>query len=218
MLKEVSILFWKELNLEWRVKYSFNGLLLFVISTIFVCYLSFHSIVDPTEWNALFWIIMLFAGVNAVAKSFVNENSGQALYYYALVSPQAVIISKILYNMGLLLLLSSINLLFYSLFLGNIVKDMGMFMVCLFLGSMGLANILTMISAIASKSGQNSTLLAILGFPVLLPLLITIIKFSKNAIDGLQWEVSLKYVLVLSAMNVMVSVLSILLFPYLWRD
>src|ERR1700741_2611353 len=94
----------KEILLEWRSKYAFNGVLLYVVSTVFVCYISFHlspgfsgSAGYPIVWNILFWIIILFASVNAIAKSFIQENKGRLLYYYTIASPQAIILSKTIY-------------------------------------------------------------------------------------------------------------------------
>jgi heme exporter protein B len=59
--------------------------------------------------------------------------------------------------------------------------------------------------------------MAIMSFPILMPLLIVLIKLSKNAIDGLEnWD--LNYLLVLMFMNVIITALSHLLFRYLWRD
>jgi heme exporter protein B len=218
LLKEIKYLIQKEIQLEWRQKYAFNGLLLYVISTIYICYLSFKTIIDPATWNALFWIIMLFAAVNAVAKSFLQEGEGRLLYYYTLVNPQGIILSKIAYNALLMLVLSGINMAFYSLLIGNIVQDMPLYLISMLLGSLGFSSILTMVSAIASKAGKNGTLMAILSFPLLIPLLITIIKLSKNAIDGLDWSVSYQYIIILAALNCMVVALSVVLFPYLWRD
>ena len=208
----------KEILLEWRLKYSFSGILIYIISTIFVCYLSFKQIIDPPTWNALFWIIMLFAAVNAIAKSFLTESVGRQLYFYSIASAQAVIISKIIYNLGLMMILSIINFIFYSLFIGNLVQDVPMFIVGLLLGSAGFASVMTLISAIASKAGSSSTLMAILSFPILIPLLITIIRFSKNAMDGLDWSVNYKFLLILVALNMLTVALSYLLFPYLWRE
>ena len=117
----------KEIKTEWKQKYAFNGLLLYVVSTVFVCYLSFKRIVDLPTWNALFWIIQLFAGVNAISKSFLQEGRGRMLYYYTLTNARSFILAKIIYNLFLMLVLSAFNLLFYSLFIGNPVQDMPMF-------------------------------------------------------------------------------------------
>jgi len=79
LLNQIKQLIAKEMLLEWRQKYAFNGSILYVVSTVFVCYLSFKNIIDPPVWNALFWIIMLFVSVNAIAKSFIQENSARQL-------------------------------------------------------------------------------------------------------------------------------------------
>jgi len=217
LAKQIKYLFIKELKLELRNKYALGGILLYVISTVFVSYLSFKQIINPATWNALFWIILLFASINGVAKSFISESRGNLLYLYTLASPQAVILSKILYNIVLLSVISLLCLLAYSLFVGYIIQDLPLFLLVLFLGSLGLSSLLTMVSAIASKSNNNFTLMAILSFPILIPLLIVVIKLSKNAIDGLElWDV--KLLLVLGFINIIIIVLSYLLFRYLWRD
>ena len=204
--------------LEWRMKYSFSGILIYVISTIFVCYLSFRQVIDPPTWNALFWIILLFAAVNAVAKSFMQESKGLQLFYYTFLHPQHVILAKIFYNMMLLLVLSAISFLFYIIFMGNIVEDTFMFFTGLLLGTAGLSSVLTLVSAIAAKTNNSSALMAILSFPILLPLLMTVIRFSKNAMDGLNWSVNYPNLVILLAIDVMIIALAWLLFPYLWRE
>lgn len=218
LFREIKLLVAKELLLELRMKYALNGMLLYVVSTVFVCYLSFRSVIQPTTWNSLFWIIMLFASVNAVAKSFMQESRGRQLYMHTLASPQAIILSKIVYNVLLMISLSLICFVFYSLFIGNMVQDIPMFLVCLLLGSAGFSSVLTLMSAIASRTNGNLTLMAILSFPVQVPLLMTLIKLSKNAIDGLDPSVSYKYVVILLLINVIVATLSYILFPYLCRD
>ncbi len=217
-LKQIQTLISKEFVLEWRQKYAFSGLLIYVISTVYVCYLSFKQIIDPATWNALFWIILLFAAVSAVAKGFLQESKGLQLYQYVLLNPRTVILSKIFYHIVLLSTLSVVALAFYMLFIGNLVQNTGMFMVGLFLGISGLSSLLTLISAIASRAGGNAAMVSILGFPVLIPLLITVIRFSKNAIDGLAWSVNYQYLVVLILLNIILITLAYLLFPYLWRD
>ena len=218
MLKEIAALLQKEILLEWRQRYAFSGILLYVVSTVFVCYLSFKNIIDVSSWNALFWIIILFASVNATAKSFLQEAKGRMLYYYTLSSPQAFILSKIIYNAILMELLSIICLGFYSLFMGNVVENLPLFLLVLSLGSIGISSLLTMVSAIASKANNNFTIMAILAFPIIMPILITIIKLSMNTIDGTDFYYNLKYFSVIFSLDVIVLILAYLLFPYLWKD
>jgi len=218
-------LFKKEVLLEWRSKYAFNGVLLYVVSTVFVCYISFHltpgfigSNGYPIVWNVLFWIIMLFASVNAIAKSFMQESKSRLLYYYTIASPQAIILSKTIYNILLMALLSILALLVYMLFFTNTVGDPLFYFIAVLLGSISFSTIFTMISAIASKAGNNGTLMAILSFPVVIPVILVLIHLSKNAMDGLDRAANYGNIGVLCAINVIVIATSLLLFPFLWRD
>ncbi|MEO8148429.1 MAG: heme exporter protein CcmB [Bacteroidia bacterium] len=218
LIKQVKSLMAKEFRLEWKQKFSLSGMLLYVISTLYVCYLSFHQIIDPITWNALFWVISIFAAINAVAKSFIQEGTGQQLFMYTIADPRAIILSKIIYNALLLSFLSIVTFLFYILFIGNLVSNISLFMICIILGNCGLSSILTIVSAIASRANNSSALMAILSFPLLFPLLITILKLSKNIVDGLSWSVDIKYMIILVALNVISITLGYILFPYLWRD
>ena len=218
LLNQVKFLIRKEITLEWRSKYALNGILLYVISTVFVCYLAFREITSPPTWNALFWIIMLFASVNAITKSFIQESKGRQLYYYTITSAQAIILSKIIYNILLMLLLSAIALGFYTLVFKNLLGDPLFYFFAVLLGSISFASVFTMISGIASKANHAGGLMAILSFPVIIPLLVVLIKLSKNAMDGLDRSVSYDEIGVLIAINIVVITTSLLLFPYLWKD
>lgn len=215
----------KEILLEWRSKYAFNGVLLYVVSTVFICYISFnlsggftHSAGYPIVWNVLFWIIMLFASVNAIAKSFLQENKSRLLYYYTIAGPRAIILSKTIYNILLMSLLSILALLVYLVFFTNTIGDPLIYFAAVLLGSVSFSTIFTMISAIASKAGNNGTLMAILSFPVVIPVILLLIRLSKNAMDGLDPNVSYSTIGVLLAINLIVITTALLLFPFLWRD
>ena len=95
---QIAAILGKEFTLELRNRYSINGILLYVVSTVFVCYLSFQKVLTVPVWNALFWVIMLFASVNAVSKSFLTEHRERMLYYHTLFSPQAFVLAKLIYN------------------------------------------------------------------------------------------------------------------------
>lgn len=217
VFKEIRFLLQRDIMLEWKQKYALNGLFLYVFSTIFVCYLSFKQVIDVPTWNALLWIILLFTGVNATSKSFSTESRGRLLYYYTLAGAPAVILSKMIYNAALMFLISISGYFMYALLIGNPVQDLPWFVLGLFLGSCGFSSVLTLVAGIASKAGNSGTLMAILSFPVLIPMLLVLIRFSKNAVDGLDHSVQNPYLLGLLSINIIVIVLSRLLYPFLWR-
>jgi heme exporter protein B len=219
--REIRSLILQEIIIEWRLRYALNGILLYLVSIIFICYLSFKSQINtlnPVTWNTLFWIIILFTAVNAVTKSFIQISEGRLLYFYTIASPAAMILSKIAYNSFLLIFISLAGFLFYGFILGNPVQDPALFMLTMLLGSVGFAAVLTMNSGIASKASNSTSLMAILSFPVILPLLLTVIKISKNALEGLDRSASVNQVIFLVSINVIVITMSYILFPYIWRS
>ncbi|GAB3884152.1 heme exporter protein CcmB [Spirosoma agri] len=211
----------KEFLLEWRQRYALNGMLLYIVGAVFVCYLSFNARrgqLTPIVWNTLFWIILLFTAINAIAKSFVQERAGRQLYYYILASPQQIILSKILYNTVLMLVLALLGFGVYAFVLGNPVDDVPLYLLTLILGAIGFAASLTLVSGIASKAENPATLMAVLSFPIILPLLLMLLKLSKNALDGLDRSASWDEIGTVLAIDVIVVTLSLLLFPFLWRS
>lgn len=220
-MQELKALIEKEIRLEWRQRYALNGMILYIVSTVFVCYISFAlktKGMEPITWNTLLWIILLFTAVNSITKSFTQERAGRQLYYYTLASPQGIIISKIIYNIVLLLALSLIGLFIYIVFLGNPVQNLLMYLTAVVLGAIGFSSTLTMVAGIASKAENTSTLMAVLSFPIILPMLSMLIRLSKNAMDGLEWNTSYDEILILLAIDAIVITISYLLFPFLWRS
>ena len=218
-MREITALIHKDLMLELRQKYAINGILLYVFSTIFVVQLSFGRVIDDTTWIALFWIILLFAAFNAVSKSFVQESSARRLYYFTLASPVSVVVSKMIYNTLLMIFLGGLSLGIYTLFMGMPALGMALFLPAFVLGCIGLATAITMVSAIASRTGNNAALTAILGFPVVLPLLLLLIKASQLSLSRSVADIQmLKLLLSITLIDAVVVILAIVLFPYLWRD
>lgn len=221
MWHEIRWLVRREAVQEWRQRAALNGLLLYVGGTVYICYLSVGArggTVPVPMWNALFWIVLLFSALNAAAKSFGQETRGRLLYLHTLVRPESLIIAKMLYNASLVLALALLCFGCYALVLGNPVRDAGLFLLNLVLGSLGFAGTLTLMSGIAARAAHSSTLLAVLSFPVLLPLLLLLLRVSKNAIDGLDRAVSWPPLGSLTAINLIVAALAVALFPYLWRS
>lgn len=215
----LSALIKKEFKLEFRQKSTLAGILVYIVATVFISALCFQRVITPVVWNALFWVIFTFISINVSTKSFMQETKGKGLYNYLYYHPQHFILSKILYNMLLMATLSLLTFFFYSWFVGRIpTMNLGMFLLGLLFSSSAFSGVLSLMSAIASKANNNISLMAILSFPVLMPLLLVSVKLSKYALDGLAWSVSYKYLLVLIMLNFVVVALATLLFNYLWKD
>jgi heme exporter protein B len=217
LIKEISFLLRKEFTLEFRQKYAISGILLYVLSTVFIVYIAVQN-VGPQLWNVLFWVIMLFASVNAVVKSFVQESGHRQLYYYQLLNPVAILLSKMIYNAVLLLVLGILTFGALSFIAGNPVQDAGRFVLAVFFGSLGFSITFTFVSAIAGKTDNSSTLMAILSFPVVIPVLLLLVNLSAHAIGFVGGSNAGRDISLLIAVDLILMALGLVLFPYLWRD
>lgn len=217
-MSKITILLKKDFLLELRQQHTFFGILLYVASTIFVLYLAMGR-PEGTVYNGLFWMIQLFVCVNAVAKSFLQESQGRMLYFYSVTSPVEFIIAKLIYSTVIMLLMVLVSLILFRILLGNPMMKPFQFVGIACLGGLSLSLVFTLMSAIAAKAHQNAAIMAILGFPLIIPQLLLLIRLSKSAFGEVFREGALLQIsLLLAGLDVLVIVLSIVLFPFLWKE
>jgi heme exporter protein B len=216
-IKAITALLKKDVLLEIRQQYSFYGILLYVASTIFVLYLAMGQPEDEV-WNGLFWMIQLFVCINAVAKSFLQESRGKMLYFYSIAGPRDYVLSKLIFNALLMLMMSLLSLVLFQLLMGNPLKNPLQFIGLATLGGISLSLVFTFLAAIAAKAQQNAALMAIMGFPIIIPQLLLLMKISTTAFSSVIQAGLMQMVLLLIGLDIMVIILAVILFPFLWKD
>ena len=215
-VRHILTLFKKELLLEVRQQYSFYGILLYIGATIYVLFMTMDE-PEAEVWNGLFWVIQLFICINAVAKSFLQESKGRMLYFYSIVSPGNFVLSKLLFNSALMLIMSLLSLVLFMLFLGNPIQRVLPFTGLVLLGGWSLSLIFTFLAAIAARAQQNAAIMAVLGFPLIIPQLLLLSQLANATFNpALPFHASTIALLV--ALDVMVIILAVILFPFLWKD
>jgi len=202
--------------LEVRQQYSFYGILLYIGATIFVLFMAIDE-PESKVWNGLFWVIQLFICINAVAKSFLQESKGRMLYFYSIASPGDFVLAKLLFNSLLMLVMSMLSLLLFTLFFGNPIQKAGSFIGLVLLGGWSLSLVFTFLAAIAAKAQQNAAIMAVLGFPLIIPQLLLLMKLSNAAFNPVL-SIPLNTILLLVALDIMIVMLAVILFPFLWKD
>jgi heme exporter protein B len=217
VLDNIYKLVLKEIRLEWRQKTALGTIFIYVLGTSFLIYLIFQGNINIPTWIALYWIIALFTTVNAVSKSFVKDANEQFYYLRSLASPLEIIFSKIIYNALLITVLALVIYAVMILFFNENVEDKVLFLLTIILGSVGFSNLFTLLSAITART-QNFVLLAILGFPIILPLLLLIVKMSELSNFAIQQKDIYLTLGAIGLLDVITLILSVVLFPYIWRD
>jgi len=216
-MMQVWTLIKKDFLLDWRQKHAVWAMVLYAAIMIFVVYLAFLEI-ESNIWSGIFWIILLFAAVNAVTKSFMGESDKRQLYYYSLHTPTTLLTAKLVYNVLTMLFLSAVCAALFFLVFNNKIRNLPLFFVTLALGAISFASCLTMVSAITSRAKGNATLMAILSFPVIIPIMLLLILLTADAYQGKTFLDVSENLMILGAIDLIQLAITFLLFPYLWRD
>lgn len=216
-MNRILTLIKKDLLLEIRQQYTFYGIVLYVASTIFVLYLAMGS-PDEKVWNGLFWMIQLFICVNAVAKSFLQETRGRMLYFYSIAGARDFVVAKLIFNAALMLVMSLMSILLFQLLMENPVRHPLRFVGIVCLGGCSISLVFTFLAAIAARAQQNAAMMAIMGFPIIVPQVLLLMRISSAAFSDVIQAGQVQIVLMLAALDILVIALAIILFPFLWKD
>ncbi len=217
-LRQIYELLRWELKLEWRDKYALGSVFLYVIATVVIVYLALGNGIVAETFNALYWIILFFGATIAAGRSFLREGGRRHLYYYTLAEPLALLFSKLLYNLLVIWLISGLTFLLLSLFAPAVQLTAPLpFTLAVVFGGFGLAAILTFVSALAARAGGNGTLMAILSFPLVIPLLKLVVDAGTYAIgEGINDAFQPLYLTF--AVDLLAVAVAVILFPFVWRD
>ena len=216
LISNIWFLIKKDLRIELRQRYILASILLYVISTVFIISRILQS-VSPMLWNAIFWIVFLFTAVNALMKSFTQEISTREMYYYYLTGPLEVIIAKFIYNFFSLAVMGMLLTASFVIFINNPIIDYNWFFGSVILGALGISVVFTLSSSIASKGGNNATLMSVLSIPLILPIILMILKFSAVGLGILGGTGLVRDIYMLLAIIIILIGVSLLLFPQIWR-
>jgi len=113
--------------------------------------------------------------------------------------------------------MSLLSLLLFSLFLGNPMQKAGVFIGLVLLGGWSLSLVFTFLAAIAARAQQNAAIMPVLGFPLIIPQLILLMQLSNAAFNPVL-SIHFSNILLLIALDIMIILLAVILFPFLWKD
>ena len=98
------------------------------------------------------------------------------------------------------------------------IGNPGFFFLSIVLGATAFSANLTLMSAIAAKAENKTTLLAVLSFPLIVPILLTLIRLTQKAINGLGVVDGSDQILMVGGITAVLTAVSVILFPFIWKD
>lgn len=212
-------IFQKDLRTELRTRYSLNALFMFAFTTLVVISFSLGQLqLSVPVLAALYWIIVFFSAMSALAGVFIKEEdtkTSQTLRLFA--RPSMIYTGKLIYNSLLLLILCTLITPLYIVFMNVTVPDYTLLIVVILLGAIGLAGATTIIGAIVAKANVRGALFAVLSFPVLLPLLVAAINGTDAVLENEGWIGAQNSLKLLTGYAVIMITASVVLFDFVWN-
>lgn len=220
-MRATMAVFLKDWHSELRTRYAISALGMFVITTIAMILFSLGSEpASPEVLAGMLWVVLFFAAMSGLSRTFVmEEERGTAMTVQLQAPPSAVYFGKLLFNLVLGAGLTLLTVILYALLIeGFVIRSTGLFAALIALGSIGLASASTIIAAIIARANTRGTLYPVLSFPILLPLLMTVINGTRMASEGASWTDAGGEFQILISYIVVVTTTSYLLFEYIWKD
>ena len=222
-LAEAAAVAAKDLRTEFRTRVALNSLGLFALTVL----AAVSYTVGPYRITAedrpfllavLLWIVVFFAALAGLDRSFVKEEESHTAPLLRLAaSPSAVWLGKLVFNLLLIYALMAVLVPLYCILMGYRIELVGGFVLILVLGGYTLAVVTTIIAAIIARALTRGALFSVLSLPLLLPLLIFLIQGTAGAAGGTAETVSNTIRAVLSMGGIM-TIASAALFPVVWSD
>ncbi|MCX7906714.1 MAG: heme exporter protein CcmB [Bacteroidetes bacterium] len=219
-LRSVWAVFRKEAASELRLRYGLQTLFVFAASALMLVSFAVRGRqVEPGLHAALLWVVLLFSAGSGLGRAFLSEEDRGTVWILRLHAPaSAVYVGKWLFTLALTLLLSTLSVGAYGLLLGLSVRRLDLLALLLGLGSWGLSGVMTLLSALIARTSARGPLLAVLGLPVLIPVLLVGAHGTEQAIRGGGLAETSAALLALTGYAGAMFAASWALFDYVWQE
>ncbi|MDQ3020206.1 MAG: heme exporter protein CcmB [Bacteroidota bacterium] len=214
------LIFKKDFKSELRTRYVINSLLMFVLVTISIIRFAIgDEKADNEILTGLLWIAIFFSAASGLSRAFIKEEEKETSMALKLsTDPASIILGKLFFNLILTFALNILILILFIVITDYEIKNFTGFIIAMIIGNFGLVSASTIIAAIISKANSKGTLYPVLSFPILLPLLLTVINATKLASLGIETERLFGEIVILVSYTVVVTTASLMLFKYVWED
>lgn len=219
-IKSSVLIFKKDLKSELRTRYVVNSLLMFVLVTISIIRFALGDEKTDNEiLTGLLWISIFFSSSQGLSRTFIKEEEKETSLAIKLSTDSLnVFRGKLLFNLVLTFVLNFLIVILFVIITEYKIANLSGFLITILLGNVGLVAASTIIAAIISKANTKGTLFPVLSFPILLPLLLTVINSTKLASLGVSSDKLFPEILILISYTVVVITTSFMLFRFIWED
>lgn len=187
-LGQIGAILKKDFTAELRTKDLSISMFIFVLLTLVTFNFAFsgEQLADEVIAGAM-WVAYLFAAFLGLSRSFILEKDKGCLEGLLLCPAERSVIyfGKAIGNFIFLLVVELLSVPFIVVFFprASLITNPLYLLVAYFLGSLAIASVGTLLSAITVNTKLRELLLPLLAIPVLIPVLISAVKLTLYSIS-----------------------------------
>lgn len=181
-LLHVMTILWKDIRYELRSKQTWFGMGMFALLVLVIFNFTFDLRVDNVSAIAprVLWIAFIFASLLGLGRTLAAEREQSSMDRLLLcpVDRKAIYLAKLLGNLLFIGVVEIVALPIYAL-LFNVPLPAALLLIVL-LGTLGIATIGTLFSVMAAATRARELLLPILVFPLIVPVVISVVRATQQ--------------------------------------
>ena len=222
-LKQIGTILWKDLLVEFRTRERLITMGAFVVLVaILFNYATDWVRVSPEDIaSGLVWMTIMFAGLLGVGRTFHLEAEDGA-FQGILLSPvpkDAIFLAKALANFVFLYIVALLVVAVFMFFFGlEVSRNFGMLAIVIGLGVLAFVALGTLFTAVSPGTRMGDTLLPVLIFPLLAPVVIYGTGATSQFLAGRPLTEAEGSIKMLAAIALMAFFLGSLLFRFVVED
>lgn len=206
---------------ELRTREIVVSVLVFVLMVLVVFNFAFGT--DRAAMEAVapgvLWVAFSFAGVLALNRTFMPEKDNGCLegMLACPVSREEIYLGKMLSSFLFMLLVEAMTLPVFALLFNLPVLSLPIILITV-LATLGFAAVGTLFSALAVNTRAREMILPILFLPVVVPVIISAVKASAQALSGAPWGDMMSWIQILVAFDAVFLAVSYMIFSYIVEE
>lgn len=217
--RQIGDILWKDLLCELRSRQTWTAMALFALLVLVVFNFAFDLRVENLAAVApgVLWIAFVFASLLGLGRTVTIEHDQGAMDRLLLcpVDRKAVYLAKLLGNVVFIAAVEVVAIPIFAV-IYNLPIFSGQLLLIVALGTLGIATVGTLFSAMAANARAREVLLPVLIFPLLLPVVIGAVRATTGLIVALPGDAP--WVGLLAAFDVIFLSISTVVFQYVVED
>jgi heme exporter protein B len=216
--RKVLAIIRKDIATEIRTKEMMSAMFVFSLLIIFIFNFAFDLRADNLQALApgVLWVAITFAGMLGLNRSFILERDRGVLdgLLLAPVDRSAIYFGKMIGNVLFISVVEIFILPFFIVLFNQPVQIVPLLIGVVILGTIGLAGVGTLFSAMAVHTRAREILLPIMLFPVIVPVMLAAVRLTAGILDQTPFEDVSHWLALMVAFDTIFIAASFILFEF----